>query len=181
MIGIFFAEGYEEIEALTVVDILRRAGEDVRMISAYGHKTVAGSHGIDVAMDAGIDDVDLTALDMMILPGGMPGTRNLEACDKLMQALDAQYQAGKWVAAICAAPMIFGHRGYLQGKKACCYPGMEGELVGAEVSFEPAVVDHNVITGRGMGAAIAFALRILSVLQGEDKAQKMAEAIVYEA
>lgn len=181
MIGIFFAEGYEEIEALTVVDILRRGKVDIQMISITEDKVVKGSHGIPVEMDHTLSEVDLGGMDMMILPGGMPGTRNLEACDTLMQALDAQYKADKYIAAICAAPTVFGHRGYLQNRKACCYPGMEGDLTGAEVSFEKAVKDGHVITGRGMGCAIAFALLILETLQGKEAAERMAESIVYEA
>ena len=98
-----------------------------------------------------------------------------------MQALDAQYKADKYIAAICAAPTVFGHRGYLQNRKACCYPGMEGDLTGAEVSFDKAVKDGHVITGRGMGCAIAFALLILETLQGKEAAERMAESIVYEA
>ena len=120
--GIFFAEGYEEIEALTVVDLCRRAGVEICMISVTGNDSVTGSHGICVKMDALLKEVDFSGLDMLILPGGMPGTKNLEGCAPLMEQLDRFYADGKWVAAICAAPSIFGHRGYLEGREAVCYP-----------------------------------------------------------
>lgn len=178
--GIFFAEGYEEIEALTVVDLCRRAGVEIQMISVTGEGSVAGSHGICVKMDALLTEVDFGQLDMLILPGGMPGTRNLEGCAPLMEELDRFYAAGKWIAAICAAPSVFGHRGYLKGRKAVCYPSFEGELAGAQVLSEKAVADGNVITGRGMGCAIPFGLIIVEKLISRAAADALAESIVYE-
>lgn len=179
-IGVFFAQGYEEVEALTVVDLCRRAGIDVTMISVSGSETVAGSHGIGVRMDAGLMKVDFDALDMLVLPGGMPGTQNLEDCVGLMKELDRFYRDGKWVAAICAAPRIFGHRGYLKGRRATSYPSMEGELDGAVVTRAVAEIDGNVITGRGMGCAIEFGLKIVEVLVSAEAAGQLAESIVYE-
>ena len=129
-IAIFFGTGYEEIEALTVVDLCRRAGIEISMVSITGEGKVIGSHGITVEMDQLFEDVDFEALDMIVLPGGMPGTRNLEAHQGLMEQVDAFYQSGKYVAAICAAPSIFGHRGIVNGKKACCYPGFEKDMAG---------------------------------------------------
>lgn len=178
--AIFFATGYEECEALITVDIARRAGIDISMVSVTGEKTVVSSHNVPVVMDKLFDEVDFAELDMMILPGGMPGTKNLEACEPLMNALDDFLASGRWIAAICAAPSIFGHRGYLNGKNACVYPGREAELTGANVQYEPAVTDGNIITGRGMGAAIDFALAIVSALEGEEKAGTIAKAIVYK-
>ena len=179
-IGVFFAEGYEEIEALTVVDLCRRAGIEVEMVSAYGKESVCGSHGIDVKMDKGIGEVDFDTLDMIVLPGGMPGTLNLEACEALMEQLDGFYQKGKYVAAICAAPSIFGHRGYLQGRKAVCYPSFEEDLAGADVQFVPALTDGHVICGRGMGCAIEFSLEIIRALVSAQKADSIAEAVIYQ-
>ena len=178
-IGVFFADGYEEIEALTVVDLCRRAGICVEMVSAYGREHVCGSHGIDVKMDKGLAEVDFDSLDMIVLPGGMPGTVNLEACGELMIQLDAFYQKGRYVAAICAAPSIFGHRGYLQGRKAVCYPSFEEDLCGAQVLTVGAVTDGNVICGRGMGCAIDFSLEIISALAGREMADSIAEAVIY--
>lgn len=177
--AIFFATGYEECEALITVDILRRAGVEISMVSVTGDKTVTSSHNVPVVMDKLFDEVDFAELDMMILPGGMPGTKNLEANAPLMDALDEFYKNGKKIAAICAAPSIFGHRGYLNGKAACIYPGMEGELAGADVKYDPAVTDGNIITGRGMGAAIDFALAIVTELEGKEKSETIAKAIVY--
>ena len=123
-IAVFFADGFEEIEALTVVDICRRAGIAVEMVSVKEEKEVTGSHGICVKTDVLFDEVDFESLDMLVLPGGMPGTRNLEKHQGLMAQLDSFYAAGRYVAAICAAPTVMGHRGILKGRKACCYPGM---------------------------------------------------------
>lgn len=178
-IGVFFAEGYEEIEALTVVDLCRRAGIEVEMVSTYGADSVCGAHGIDVKMDKMLADVDFESLDMIVLPGGLPGTTNLEACDVLMEQLDAFYAGGKYVAAICAAPSIFGHRGYLNGRKATCYPSFEEHLTGAEVVSCGAQTDGNVITGRGMGCAIDFSMEIITALISKEKAEAIAESVIY--
>lgn len=179
-IGVFFAGGYEEIEALTVVDLCRRAGIEVTMVAVNGEQTVEGSHGIGVRMDAALSEVDFDSLDMLVLPGGMPGTKNLEACNALMEQLDRFYESGRWIAAICAAPGIFGHRGYLKGRMATSYPSFEAQLEGAEVTGSPAVCDGNVITGRGMGTAIAFGLLIVEKLISPEAAGRLAEGIVYE-
>ncbi len=178
-IAVFFAEGFEEIEALTVVDLCRRAGIDTQMVSVTGQQSVTGSHKIAVAMDAGFEDVDFDQLDMIVLPGGMPGTKNLEAHDGLMKQVDAFYEAGKGVAAICAAPSILGHRGILKGRKACSYPGFEKELEGANVVYDNVAVSDHVITSRGMGCAIDFSLAIIEALCGKEVAEKLAEAIIY--
>lgn len=176
---VFFGTGYEEIEALTVVDILRRQGIDTQMVSVTDDRTVTGSHQIPVVMDSLIKDVDFDSVDMIVLPGGMPGTKNLEECSLLMEQTDAFLSCGKAVAAICAAPAVLGRRGHLKGKKAICYPGLEQELSGAEVVCEPAVRDGNIITGRGMGCAAAFALMIVEYLVDKKAADEMAEKIVY--
>ena len=180
-IAVFFADGFEEIEALTVVDICRRAGISVEMVSVKEGKEVTGSHGICVNTDLLFEEVDFESLDMLVLPGGMPGTRNLEGHQGLMTQLDDFYASGKYVVAICAAPTVMGHRGMLKGRKACCYPGMEEELTGAEVVLDPVVISDHVITSRGMGCAIAFGLAITSVLCGEGKAEELANGIVYHS
>ncbi len=177
--AVFFGTGYEEIEALTVVDILRRAGVETMMVSVTDAKSVTGSHNIKVEMDALISEISFEQIDVIVLPGGMPGTQRLEACESLMAQVDAFASQDKIVAAICAAPSILGHRGILRGKKACSYPTFESHLEGAQVQNEPAVTDGNLITGRGMGTAIPFALAILEKLQGKEAADKMAQTIVY--
>ncbi len=178
-IAIFFATGFEEIEALTVVDILRRAEESVEMVSITGERRVTSSHGVEVTADKVFSEVNFDETDVIVLPGGMPGTKNLEAFAPLMEQVDAFVKAGKLVTAICAAPSILGHRGHLKGKTACSFPTFEDHLEGADLKREPAVIDGNIITGRGMGAAIPFGLAILEKLQGKDAAEAMAEKIVF--
>lgn len=180
-IAVFFAEGYEEIEALAVVDICRRCGISVDMVSTDGKGNVKGSHGIAVDMDKPFEQADFSEYDMLVLPGGKLGTENLEAHQGLMEQIDAFYKAGKYVAAICAAPSIFGHRGILKGRNACSYPSFEGHLEGAQVTAGPVEISDNVITSRGMGTAIDFGLAIAGLLCGEEKAREMAKTIVYRA
>lgn len=177
--AIFFGTGYEEIEALTVVDILRRANITADMVSITGEREVTGSHGIKVEMDKLFEEVDFDELDIIVLPGGMPGTTNLEAHKPLMDKVDEFYRKDKYIAAICAAPSIFGHKGILKGRKACSNPGFESHLEGADVKQEAAVVDGRIITSRGMGTAIPFGLAILEQLAGEDAAAQMRQKIVY--
>lgn len=179
-VGIFFAAGYEEIEALTVVDVLRRAGIEALCIAVDNQKQVMGAHQICVGMDMGIDEVDFDSLDMLVCPGGMQGTRGQEACEKLTAQLKSFCDKGSYIAAICAAPMIFGHMGILQGKKACIYPGMEENLTGAEVSWDEVVVDGNIITSRGMGTAIAFSLKLVELLIDKKTAEELGKKIVYK-
>ncbi len=178
-IGVFFADGFEEIEALTVVDLARRAGIEVRMISVEEKEESEGSHGITVRMDEKLSDTDFSKLDMLVLPGGKKGTEGLEGCGALMEQLDAFFRAGRPVAAICAAPSIFGHRGYLKGKRATSYPSFESHLEGAQVTGAAAETDGNVITGRGMGCSIPFALAVVEYLAGKAEADRVAESVVY--
>lgn len=178
-LAVFFAEGYEEIEALTVVDICRRCGITADMVSVYGEKHVTSSHGVTVEMDKTFDQVDFQEYNMLVLPGGMPGTKNLEVHQGLMEQIDAFYRDGKYIAAICAAPSIFGHRGILKGRNACSYPSFESHLEGARVTAGPVEISDHVITSRGMGTAIDFGLAIAGVLCGEEKAREMAKTIVY--
>lgn len=179
-INVFFAEGYEEIEALMVVDLCRRAGIEVVMTSVTEERQVMGSHHILVQMDACLSEVDFTKTDMIVLPGGLKGTAGLENTAELMGHVDAFYKDGKYIAAICAAPSIFGHRGMLKGRKACCYPDFESHLDGALVSREEVCISDHVITSRGMGTALNFGLAIVSVLCGQEEAESLARKIVYD-
>ncbi len=179
-IAIFLAEGFEEIEALTVVDICRRCGLAIDMVSVMADRTVKSSHGVSVFADKIFQEVDFSEYEMLVLPGGMPGTRNLEAHEGLMNQVDAFYAEEKYIAAICAAPSILGHRGILKGRNACCYPSFESHLEGADVTSEPVEKSGHVITSRGMGTAIEFGLAIAEVFCGSCKAQETAAAIVYE-
>lgn len=179
-IAVFFANGFEEIEALTVVDLLRRAQLEAWMVSVTGEKQVAGSHGISVSMDKTLEEVDFTQVDMLVLPGGMPGTLNLEACEPLMEKVREFDREKKYISAICAAPTILGHLGILEGREACCYPEMEDGLVGAKVSYDRVTVSDHIITSRGMGTAIEFGLQIIGTFLGSAAARTMAEKIVFE-
>lgn len=177
---VFFAEGYEEIEALTVVDLLRRAGIETDTVSVTGDRVVTSSHKIPVVTDKLLAEVRFEDMDMLVLPGGMPGTKNLEACMPLMEQVDRFYTDGRYVAAICAAPSIFGHRGMLRGRNACSFPEFESHLEGAAVSRKSVEVSDNVITSRGMGCAIDFALAIVEHFKGQRAAKELAEKIIYE-
>lgn len=179
-LAVFFAQGFEEIEALTVVDICRRGGVETDMVSVTGENEVTGSHGISVITDKKFEEVDFGEYDMIVLPGGMPGTKNLEAHPGLMAQVDDFYATGKYIGAICAAPSIFGHKGILRGKRACSYPSFESHLEGAEVTSGPVEVSGNVITSRGMGTAIDFGLVILGIFCGSEKADELAKGIVYK-
>lgn len=179
-VAVFFANGYEEIEALTVVDLTRRAGIETWMVSITGERKVTGSHGIEVSMDKTLEEVDFNGVEMIVLPGGMPGTLNLEACELLMEKVREFDKAGKYISAICAAPTVFGHLGLLKGKKACCYPGMEDGLEGAEVTYDSIAVAEHILTSRGMGTAIDFGLQIIAQFRGKDAADEMAKKIVYK-
>lgn len=178
-IGIFMADGCEEIEGLTVVDIVRRAGIDITTISISDKKEVAGAHGITFLADAKKDEVDFSTLDGIVLPGGMPGTINLGADETVDKVIREFAAGGKLVAAICAAPSVMGQAGLLNGKHATSYPGFEPKLTGAVTSEDPVVQDGNVITSRGMGTAIAFALEIVSYFTDKKTADKLAESIIY--
>ncbi|MCR4901557.1 MAG: DJ-1/PfpI family protein [Butyrivibrio sp.] len=177
--AIFFANGFEEVEALTVVDLLRRAGIETDMVSVTGDKAVTGSHKIEIRTDTLIENINTEDYDMLILPGGMPGTLNLEACSLLQDAIADFDLKGKYLSAICAAPGVFGRKGILEGRKASVYPGLEGELKGAEVSFDEVSIDGHFTTSRGMGTAIPFGLAIIERLQGKEAADKMGKAIVF--
>ena len=179
-IAVFFANGYEEIEALTVVDLTRRVGIETWMVSITDEKVVTGSHGITVSMDKTLNEVDFNEVDMIVLPGGMPGTLNLDDCEPLMEKVKEFDANGKYISAICAAPTVFGHLGLLNGKKACCYPSMEDGLEGAEVTYESTAVADHILTSRGMGTAIDFGLQIIARFQGQEAADEMAGKIVYK-
>lgn len=177
MIYLFLANGFEEIEGLTALDVLRRAGEEV-MTVGVGSEKIVGSHKVPVICDTTVDKIEKTDdLKAVILPGGMPGTLNLEADKTVQEYIDFAYEKGALVCAICAAPSILGHKGLLQGKKAVCFPGFEKDLAGAEISKNGVVRDGNIITAKGMGVSLEFGLEILAVLQGKEKADAVKAAV----
>ena len=176
---LFLAEGFEEIEALMVVDICRRAKLDLMTVSVTGELQVLGSHSIPVQADILFEDGDYSDLSMLILPGGGLGTQNLENHEPLMELMEQCAKEGKYISAICAAPRILGNHGLLQDEKACCYPGNEEFLLGAEVMHEPAVVSGNYITGRGMGCSMEFAFAIVERMAGSAVMEEVREKVMY--
>jgi 4-methyl-5(b-hydroxyethyl)-thiazole monophosphate biosynthesis len=171
---VFFVDGFEEIEAIATVDILRRAGLDVEMISITDDRVVTGSHGIPVLCDDLFDETDFADAGMLVLPGG---TLALGKHEELGQLLVEFAESNLPIAAICAAPSILGTLGLLRGKKATCYPGYEKYLKGAECTGEQVVIDGNFITGKGAGATIEFALALVEQMAGKDKAEELAQAL----
>ena len=177
MIYMFFADGFEEVEAIAPVDMLRRAGVEVKTVGISG-EVIDGRHGIKVIPDIGLSDITLDGnLEAVILPGGLPGATNLEESANVQKAIDFANDNGKYICAICAAPQILGHKGLLDGKEAIAYPGFESELRGAEISEEYVVLDGNIITAKGAGVATEFGLKIVSVLKGETLADEIGKAI----
>lgn len=176
---VFLAEGFEEIEGLTVVDILRRAEIQTEMVAIGEELQVTGSHGITVAADRKFHLGELRDGELYVLPGGMPGTKHLMEHQGLAILLKQMDNAGKKVAAICAAPSVLGKLELLKGRKAVCYPGFEDKLTGASVLKDAVAVDGNVTTSRGMGTAIPFALSLVAQLKGEKAAKDLAKGIIY--
>ncbi len=176
MIYVFLAAGFEEIEALTPVDLLRRAGVDVSTVGV-GQKTVVGAHGISITADVEESQVSFEQMDAVILPGGMPGTLNLERSKTVQDAISYAVEKRLPVAAICAAPSVLGHGRYLEGVKATCYPGFEKDLIGADVTDEAVVADGIFTTARGAGVAIDFALELIRQLRGAETADEIRSSI----
>jgi 4-methyl-5(b-hydroxyethyl)-thiazole monophosphate biosynthesis len=175
---VFLADGFEETEAITVIDILRRASVQVTTVSITTEATVKGAHSVPVVADTTIDNCVFEDADAIILPGGMPGASNLEASESVREVLLQQYRKGGFVAAICAAPMVLGSLGLLKGKKATCYPGFEDRMIGATATGADFEVDGNVITGKGPGMAMTFALALVTALRGEAVAEEVASGLL---
>ena len=178
MVYIYLAEGFEEVEALTTADILRRAGQDARLVSVTGALAVTGAHGITVQADCLFEEADDAACEMLVLPGGMPGTKHLGEHAGLCAKLKQFAAEGKWVAAICAAPMVLGSLGLLSGKHAVIYPGMEAFLTGAICENEAVARDGNLITSQGPGTAMKFALALTEALCGAETSCRLAEELI---
>ncbi len=172
MIYVFLANGFEECEALAPIDILRRADFEVITVGVNG-KTVVGAHNIPVVCDITTNDVILDGLQAVILPGGMPGTINLENDKTVQAAIDFASKNGLLIGAICAAPSILGHKGLLNNKKATCFPGFEKDLLGAEYIDTAVVRDGNIITAKGAGVAFQFGFELLAYLKDEKTANDL--------
>ncbi len=177
MIYCFLAEGFEEVEALAAVDMIRRAGLELKTVGV-GNKIICGAHSIKVECDCTEDEIIFDSdLNAVILPGGMPGTLNLEKNETVQAVIDFAAENEKLICAICAAPSILGHKGLLKGKEAIAYPGFEKDLSGATVSEKYVVRDGNIITAKGAGVAVDFGLEIVACLSGRDKSEEIRSAI----
>ncbi len=176
MVYVFLADGCEEVEALAPVDILRRGGVDVTTVGV-GKKSITGSHNIVINTDMSTDDFDGAEMEGIVLPGGMPGTLNLEECSVVQSALEHCYSNKILICAICAAPSILGHKGYLKDKKATCYPGFEDTFDGGVYTGETVTCCDNIITGKDPGAAIYFGISLLKYLKGEETAKKVYDSL----
>ena len=178
MVFIHMAEGYEEVEALTCVDVLRRAGIDAKMVSITGSLLVKGAHGINIEADMLFEDADYESCEMIVLPGGMPGTTHLGESAVVLDQCRA-FAKDKYVAAICAAPSVLAGLGLLEGKPAACHPSVEAKMAGAVLTGKPVETAGNIITGKGLGAAIPFALELVRILTDRETADRIAAAICY--
>jgi 4-methyl-5(b-hydroxyethyl)-thiazole monophosphate biosynthesis len=175
---VHFAEGFEEIEALTIVDVLRRAEIPTSMVSITGKRQVTGAHGIKITADIVFDDVNYDDAAIVILPGGMPGSKNLKEHTGLALVLKNKSDKNEPLAAICAAPMVLGELGILNGKDAVCFPGFESHLKGATLKTDAVIKSGNIITGRGPGSALNFALEIIKLLKDKTTADKLAQSML---
>ena len=173
----FLADGFEEIEALATIDILRRAGIAVTTVGVGG-EVIRGTHDIFVAADMSIDDFEISGeFSGVILPGGMPGVKNLEAESRVREAVSCCVSRGRYVCAICAAPSVLGRMGVLEGKKATCFPGFEDALLGADVTGEKVVTDGRIITAKGAGCALDFGFAIVAAVKGGAEAERIASSM----
>lgn len=180
-IAVHLADGFEEIEAISIIDVLRRAELEVLVVSVTGKLEVSGAHQIKVIADILFEGVNYEELFMIVLPGGMPGASNLEAHAGLKKKIKQFDQQNRPLAAVCAAPLVFGNLGILNGKQAVCYPGYEKYLKGAEVLTVPVVESGNVITGRGIGSVLEFALMIVKRAVSAEKSDLIARQILVES
>ena len=180
-VAIMIADGCEECEALTQVDLLRRAGIDIDMVSISDSRQVTSARNITFICDRVMKDFDEDAYDGLILPGGLPGTNHLKEDSKVIALVKKYAKEGKLVAAICAAPTVLGFAGVLKGKNATCYPGMESGLTGATKKTDEVVRDGNIITSRGLGTALPFGGAIIEYFLGKEKARQILDSVVYKA
>ncbi|MBR5297403.1 MAG: DJ-1/PfpI family protein [Parabacteroides sp.] len=175
---VFLANGFEEIEALGTIDILRRGGIDVKTVSITEDTVVTGAHNVPIIADTTLTKAILNQADALILPGGMPGASNLNNSETVKEALLQQYREGKIVAAICAAPMVLGGLGLLKGRNATCYPGFEPQLIGANITGEAVEISDNVITGKGPGLVMNFALALVAAIKSDAVAEEVAAGLL---
>ncbi len=179
MIYVFMANGFEDIEALAPIDIMRRAGLQVQTVSINEDNIVESAHGVKIICDANLRDVQWNDAQLLVLPGGLPGATHLDECEPLRQGVLRHHAAGKPVAAICAAPQVLGHLGLLKGVRATCYPGFETELEGATYTAALVERDGQIVTGKGPGAAMAFGYALLELMGKQAEAAQLREGMMY--
>lgn len=175
---VFLATGFEETEAIGTIDTMRRGGIQVTIVSITGEKHVIGAHHVTVTADCLLNEADYSLADALVLPGGLPGSTNLNDCEPLKEHLLDQYRAGKIVAAICAGPIVLGGLGLLKGRKATCYPGFEAKLIGATYTANGTETDGNVITGKGPAFVFHFGIALVKALRGEAVAEEVAAGLL---
>ena len=176
----FLANGFEDIEALAPVDILRRSGVEVKTVSIGDSIEVESAHGVTVKADMLFADADFADADLLLIPGGMPGAKNIDEHEGVRRAVMCQAEAGRLVGAICAGPMVLGHLGLLRDRRATCYPGFEDQLEGAEYTAALCTVDGNIITGKGPGASFEYGCTLVTLLKGERVAEALKKGMMYE-
>ena len=179
MVYEFLATGFEEVEALAPVDILRRGGVEIKTVSVTGDLIVESAHGVGIKADAHFEDIDPTDADLLMLPGGLPGATNLNEHEGLRKALVEQNARGGRIAAICAAPLVLGGLGLLEGRKATCYPGFEKYMTGATYTADLCTVDGNITTGRGPAAVLPYSYALLEQFVGAETAKQVRDGMIY--
>ena len=181
MVYIILGKGFEPVEAIAPCDILRRGGVDVKL-AGIGGKTVEAAHGVTVAADCTVEEIDQNALEMIVLPGGLGGVESILGCQAALDAVKRAWDGGKYVAAICAGPTVLAKLGITAGRRATCYPGCENQMGNAHMAADAAVIrDGRLITGTSAGCAIPFALTLIEALKGEQEARRVASQIVIRA
>lgn len=175
---VFLANGFEEMEAIGTIDILRRGGIEVTTVSITANLVVTGAHNVQITADTTLDKATLAGADALVLPGGMPGAANLNDSESVKETLLQQYREGRIIAAICAAPMVFGGLGLLKDRNATCYPGFEPKLIGANVTGEAVEVSDHVITGKGPGLVIKFGLALVAAIKSQAVAEEVAAGLL---
>jgi protein deglycase len=177
-IAVHLAEGFEEIEAVSIIDVLRRADIETLVVSVTTEKAVTGSHNIQITADILFEEVDYSSVDMIVLPGGLPGANNLKDHAGLAKHILNFHRNGKPLGAICAAPIVLGNLGILENQKATCFPGFENQLKGAEVTGAEVETSGKIITGKGAGVAIKFALKIVETIKGKTFAEELGRKMI---
>ncbi|MBP3774257.1 MAG: DJ-1/PfpI family protein [Bacteroidaceae bacterium] len=177
-VALLLADGFEEVEATSVIVFVRHSGISLVTVSVTGNHRVVGAHGVPFTADALLNEVDFSSIQMLVMPGGIPGADNLSKSKDVNRIVKQFYDQGKWIAAICAAPLVLGKLGLLKGKRITCYPGFESYMEGAEIIGENSVVDGKLITANGPASGMYFGYNIVAQLRDEKTAREMANGMM---